>query len=115
MSYQVYAVLHLISGFLLVAVTFQAFAAPDPARRKRTMIATGVLSLLMLTGGFGLLARLKLGLEPWVWIKVACWLVLSGLAGLAFRRPLLAKPLTVVATFAVALAVYTVYDLRFQL
>ena len=112
MSYEVYAVLHLISGFLLVAVTFQAFAAPDPARRKRTMIATGVLSLLMLTGGFGMLARLKLGLEPWVWIKVACWIVLSGVSGLAFRRPMLAKPLTAVATGAVCLAVYTVYSLR---
>lgn len=106
---QVYQLMHVASGFLLVALTFQAFAAPDPARRRSTLIATGVLALLMLTGGFGMMARMHYGWAPWIFIKIACWLVLSALAGVAFRRPHLAKPLTWTCTAVVLLAVFTVY------
>jgi len=109
MSAQVYHLMHVASGFLLVALTFQAFAAPFPERRRATMIATGVLALLMLTGGFGLLARMNYGWGSWVFIKVGCWLVVSALAGVAFRRPHLAKPLTLVTTAAVLIAVWAVY------
>ena len=106
---QVYQLMHVASGFLLVALTFQAFAAPDEARRRATMIATGVLALLMLTGGFGLLARMQYDWAPWIFIKIGCWLVVSAMAGLAFRRPHLAKQLTLVTTAVVLLAVWTVY------
>lgn len=109
MSIQLYQMMHLISGFLLVAVTFQAFAAPDPARRKGALITGGILSLLMLTGGFGLMARLGMEWRPWIFIKVACWLVLSGLAGMAFRRPGLVRPLSVVGAVVIGAAVWAVY------
>lgn len=109
MSTQVYQLLHLISGFLLVATTFQAFAAPTPERRRKTLIVSGVLTLLVLVGGFGLLARFGYDWDTWVFIKIAAWLVVSSLAGIAFRRPALARPLSIVCAVAVAIAVWAVY------
>jgi len=109
MSTQVYQLLHLISGFLLVAVTFQAFAAPTPERRRKTSIVAGVLALLMLVAGFGLMARFGYDWEAWVFIKIAAWLVVSSLAGLAFRRPEVPCMLSVICAIAVATAIWAVY------
>lgn len=106
---QVYYLLHVASGFLLAAVTFQAFAAPTPERKRCTLIFAGILSLLMLTGGFGLLARLGYSFAAWVYIKIGCWLALSAMAGLAFRRPDLVKPLTIVSTLLILTAIWSVY------
>ena len=82
-----YSILHVASALLLVGVTFGAFAAPTPERRKATLMWSGILSLLMLTGGFGLLARVVHGWPVWVLIKMVCWLGLSAVAGMAFRKP----------------------------
>lgn len=109
MSETSYYILHVTSVLLLSGVTFSALANPEPERKKQHAILSGVLSLLVLTGGFGLMARLGYGLAGWVLIKLALWLVLSAMAGLAFRlkekRGLLI-PLTA-ALFAAA--VVTVY------
>ena len=109
MSLQVYQLMHLISGFLLVAVTFQAFAAPTPERRRFSMIASGILSLLMLTGGFGLMARFQYDWNIWIFIKIAAWLVISALTGLAFRRPELKCTLSMIGAIAIVAAVWAVY------
>ena len=109
MSPTTYYILHVISGFLLTALTFGAFAAPTPETRKRTLAFTGILSLVMLVGGFGLMAKMHYAWEPWVFIKVGCWLLLSGLAGMAYRKPGKTGLLSLVATVLVAVAVSTVY------
>ncbi|MFT6108468.1 MAG: hypothetical protein ACJA2W_001380 [Planctomycetota bacterium] len=110
MSPTVYSILHVISAFLLTALTFGAFAAPNPETRKRTMALTGILSLLMLVGGFGLLAKLGYSAAaPWVVIKIVCWLGLSALAGMAYRMPKKTGILSIVATIFVATAIATVY------
>ncbi len=109
MSAQVYHLLHLISGFLLVATTFQAFAAPTPERRRKTSIVSGVLALLMLVGGFGLMARFSYDWSVWIYIKIAAWLVVSSLAGIAFRRPGMVRLLSIICAVAVAAAVWAVY------
>ncbi len=110
MSMTTYYIIHVISGFLLTAFTFAAFAAPTPETRKRTLMLTGILSLTMLVGGFGLLARLGYSASaPWVLIKVACWLVLSGLAGMVYRKPEKAGLFSMIAAIVVATAVSTVY------
>ncbi len=106
---QVYYLLHVVSGFLLTAVTFQAFAAPTPERRRGTQIVAGIMSLLMLTGGFGLLARLDYSFAPWVYLKIGCWIALSAMAGLAFRRPQLAGRLTFLTALIIITAVWSVY------
>ncbi|MDA1259712.1 MAG: hypothetical protein O3A20_03735 [Planctomycetota bacterium] len=105
----VYSLMHVASGFLLVATTFYAFAAPTPERRRCTLIVAGVLSLLMLTGGFGQMARLGYGFATWLYIKIACWLLLSAMAGIAFKKPQLAGKLTVLTALVILTAVWSVY------
>jgi uncharacterized membrane protein SirB2 len=85
MSETVYYILHVSSVLLLAAVTFSALAHPVPERKKSHAILSGVLSLLVLTGGFGLMARLGYGVAGWILIKLALWLVLSAMAAMAFR------------------------------
>ena len=109
MSPTTYYIVHVISAFLLTALTFGAFAAPTPETRKRTLAFTGILSLVMLVGGFGLMAKFHYEWAPWVFIKVGCWLLLSGMAGMAYRKPEKTGLLSFVAGILVAVAVSTVY------
>lgn len=106
---QVYSLMHVASALLLVAATFSAFAAPTAERKRGVMILAGVLSLLMLTGGFGLMARLGYSFATWLYVKIACWMVLSAMAGIAFRRPQLAGKLTIVTAAVILTAVWSVY------
>jgi hypothetical protein len=85
MSLNTYLVLHVSSIFVLLGYTFYAFAAPAETR-KRVLMITGVASLLILVTGFGMLHRLQLGFPGWAIVKLVCWLGLSAMAGLAFRR-----------------------------
>ena len=106
---QIYQILHVVSMVLLTAFTIRAIANPVPETKKKTMIVTGILSLLMLVGGFGLLAVLKYGFYPWILVKIVCWLVLSAMAGMAFRQPSKASLWNTVTITAVILAVVAVY------
>jgi len=81
----VYHILHLLSLVLLTGGTFYGFAGA-PASKKTVMIVTGVASLLMLISGFGLLAKLQYGFPGWVIVKLVCWLGLSALAGIGYRK-----------------------------
>jgi hypothetical protein len=94
---------------LLTATTFQAFARPDASQRRGVMIRSGIFSLAALVGGFGLLARLNLSVSGWVFIKLGAWLVLTVLAGIAFRQPQRVGLLGAIATLALGAAVYAVY------
>ncbi len=105
----VYQILHLVSVLLLVATTFSAFANTDPRVRKKTLMISGILSLLVLVGGMGLLAKNNLGWPGWVLVKLVCWLVLSALAGFAYRKPASVGALRALAVALLAIAVYMVY------
>lgn len=91
MSWQFYAILHVASILLLTGATFAVFGGAPDARRKQILMAGGILSLLALVGGFGLASK-KLGMPNplewplWLWVKVLCWLWLSAIAGIAYRR-----------------------------
>lgn len=87
MGSQLYLFGHLLSVTLLVGVVFGALAAPDPADRRRTMMFSGILALVAFVTGFGLLGRGGFGIPGWAVVKIACWLGLAALPGLAFRRP----------------------------
>ena len=107
---EIYQILHVAAGFLLTALTFAACAAPDPEKRKRSLMLTGILSLIMLVGGFGLVARLYGNAwESWMFVKIACWLGLSAIAGIAYRKPDKGRGLMLITTAFVLLAVGTVY------
>jgi len=109
MDVTLYYLLHVAAGFVLVGLTFQACASPTPQTRSRVLMVGGIASLVMLVGGFGLLAKLELGFPGWVLLKLACWLVLSALAGFAFRRPAMAGGFRFLALVAVLAAVWAVY------
>ena len=109
MDPRIYHVIHVASAILLVAFTFKAFAAPSPEKRKGIMMATGVLTLLLFVAGFGLLAKLELGFDGWVIVKVVCALVIAALSGIAFRKPNAGGALTALAVILVGVALYMVY------
>jgi uncharacterized membrane protein SirB2 len=105
-----YHILHLLSLIVLTAHTFMAFANPAPENRKRTMIITGIATLLMFVSGFGMLSVLKIPVSTgWVLVKLVCWFGLSGLAGMAYRKVHLRGALSVVALTLIVVALFMVY------
>ncbi len=91
MSWQHYAILHVASILFLTGAAFAVFGGAPDARRKLIMMAGGILSLLALVAGFGLAAKKLMLPNPmtwpaWLWVKVLCWLWLSAIGGIAFRR-----------------------------
>jgi hypothetical protein len=109
MNLNLYHFLHVAGLLMLVGGTFYAFAAPAETRR-RVLVLTGVASLLMLASGFGLLAQMYAGhFYLWVVVKLVCWLGLSALAGLAYRRRERAGLLMGIAALLALTAVAMVY------
>ncbi len=109
MSPTVYYILHVFSLLVLTGYTFYAFAAPSETRKKILMI-TGIASLVMLVSGFGLISKVYANhFSGWMIVKMVCWLGLSALAGIGYRRREKAKVFASVAVALVAVAVYMVY------
>ena len=82
-----YKLLHLFALIVQTAHTFMAFANPIPENRMRTLMVTGIASLVMLGTGFGLLAVEKIPfMTGWVIVKFVCWLGLGSLAGVVYRK-----------------------------
>lgn len=109
MSITVYHVLHVSAAFLLTAFTFMACATASIGKNKMLMMLTGILSLIMLVGGFGLVAKLHTGFPGWLIVKIGAWLVLSGAAGMAYRKPAKAGTIGGAALLAIVVAVAMVY------
>lgn len=111
MSPTLYSFLHVASAFLLVGFTFFVFASPKLSEnRRKVMIISGVLSLVMLVGGFGLVARIYDNTWPtFILIKVGCWVGLSAMAGLAFRKPQAVRTMAYMTRLLVLIAVWAVY------
>ena len=111
MKLQIYQIMHVLSMVLMTGFVFQAFANPDPKNKKRTMMVTGILSVLMLTGGMGLLAvhGHPFPWPWWAWVKIVCWLGLTGIAGMAYRKPEKIPVFTTIVIALVAIAITVVY------
>jgi hypothetical protein len=103
-----YSILHVFSVLVMTGFTFYAFAA-DPSTRKRTLAFSGIASLLALIAGFGLQAKLSVGFPGWLIVKIVCWLGLSALTGIGYRRRGAAGALALVAIVLVFVAVLMVY------
>jgi CDP-diglyceride synthetase len=113
MSPVVYQFLHVFSLLVLTGYTFYAFAAPAETRKKVLMI-TGIASLVMVVSGFGLISKLYGNqFAGWMIVKMVCWLGLSALAGIGYRRREKAKVFAAVALALVFIAVYMVYNKPF--
>lgn len=92
MSLLVYKVLHLLGIMLMFAALGGATAAAatgqaSPRIGKLAGMIHGIALLLILVGGFGMLARLGIGgsWPLWVWLKLVIWLAF-GAATVLIRR-----------------------------
>ncbi|MDT8436901.1 MAG: hypothetical protein RRA92_09110 [Gemmatimonadota bacterium] len=96
-SLNVYKLIHILGilltfaslGGLVVHALSGGTKATNAARRLVT-VSYGAGLLLILLGGFGMLARLGLahtGLPGWIWAKLAIWAAVGGLLALPYRRP----------------------------
>ena len=96
-SYGVYRLIHFLGIFLLLTALggaamrgmLSGAAGTSEADRRpvrRLVAAThGIAMLLILVGGFGMLARLDAGFPGWIVGKIVVWMALGSMLGLANR------------------------------
>jgi hypothetical protein len=102
-------VVHVASVVVLIAYTFFAFSG-SPETRKRVLAITGVASLLALLTGIRMWqGAFSFTMAGWVFVKLGCWLVLSGLTGMAYKKRDQANTLMVVALLLAVIALVMVY------
>ena len=116
-SHPFYNVVHIVGIVMAIAAlggaALLALAPPGAAARpERRLLAIlhGVGVLLILVGGFGMLARLGVmhggGFPGWIWVKLAVWAVVAGALFLPRRNPRLARPLLLSLPVLAGLAAY---------
>lgn len=107
-EYNALHILHVLSAIVLVAATFYAFAAA-PETRKRTAMWSGIASLLALLTGIRMWQGIYQFSGGWVIVKIVCWLVLSAVTGIAYRKREKAGALTWITLIAATIALVMVY------
>lgn len=105
MSYIVYKIIHL-AGIMTLFAAIGGLAALDPRKpaAMRGFVALhGIALLLVLTGGFGMQAKLQMGIPGWMIAKLAVWL-LMGFSLVIFKRQLVAPRLALGFTIGLGVA-----------
>ena len=114
MNIQLYHILHVFSLIVLTAQTYMAFANPAPENRKRTMMITGIATLLLVVSGGALVAKMGFSWgSGWIIVKLLCWLGFTALAGLAYRKPHLRGRLSFIGLVVILIALVMVYTKPF--
>jgi hypothetical protein len=113
MSYTFYKILHLLGIFatlvaLAVTATHAALGGTraDNPMRKLLGAVHGIALLLVLTGGFGMLARLGVmhgALPTWVFLKLALWVAFAAAITLPYLSRAWARALLVAMPILAAL------------
>jgi hypothetical protein len=120
MPYATYKLMHLLGLFTMLTVlaatslhVLRGGSRADMPARRWFAAAHGIAALMVLTGGFGLLARIGVmhgGLPGWAYAKLVIWVALGGALFLAYRGPGMAKTLLVtvplLAVVGAAVALY---------
>jgi hypothetical protein len=120
-SYEFYELLKIL-GIILVfsALGGVAIHAANGGTKRTsttrllTIVAHGIGSVLILTGGFGMLARRGYfangdglaGLPTFIWIKLVCWVIVSAIIFVPYRRPAIARPFFLLVPVIAMVAVY---------
>jgi uncharacterized membrane protein len=116
-SHAFYNVVHIV-GIILVMSALGATAihavngGSRQTNRARGLVAAlhGVGVLLILIGGFGMLARLGFrhgaNFPGWLWVKLAVWVTIAALLAVPYRKPSLAKPVYLALPLLGGLAAY---------
>ncbi len=111
MSYNFYKILHLTAIFVIFlslgAAVVRSVAADSNIRIKKFFGAMNGLGLLVaFFAGFGLIAKLGLGFDGWILVKLVIWVVLGGSLAIVNRKPELAIPVALMSIVLGALAAY---------
>jgi hypothetical protein len=102
MSLEFYKIMHIVGLAAIIAALGGAAVhainggTRDTNKARGLVAAThGIGLVLMLVGGFGMLAKLGImaAMPGWVYAKLALWLVVGALIVIPLRKPELAKPL----------------------
>ena len=112
-----YEIVHILGiALMFVAIGGVAVHAAnggtkaESATRKLVSIGHGLGALLVLVGGFGMLARIGMqhgaGFPAWLWAKIGIWVVLSAVVLIPYRKPALARPFFVLLPLLAGVAVY---------
>lgn len=116
-SRNLYLILHIIGiAMMFISIGGVAVHAANGGTKKgssmRTLVwsAHGLGTLLVLVGGFGMLARLNMqfdnGFPGWLWVKIGIWFLLGAIALLPYRKPVLARPFFLLLPLLAGVAVY---------
>ena len=119
MSYAVYKLMHYLGIFMLITAlaatsmhVLRGGSRTDNPYRRALGITHGIAAALILTGGFGMLARLGVmhgALPNWIYAKLAIWVALAAAMAVPYRGRtyaralLIAVPVLALAAGAVAL------------
>lgn len=77
----------------------------DHPARRMVMMGHGIGLLIMLVSGFGMLAKLGIGMPPgWALAKLVIWLLLGSLISVTLRKANLGRPLWAMIPALVVLA-----------
>ena len=112
MSYEFYKIVHLFGISLVVMAlggillfTINGGTKVSNSFRKGAMMTHGIGLLLVLVGGFGLLARLGIHAIPmWAALKLLIWALFGAFVGLAYKPNLARKVWLVVPVLVVCAA-----------
>lgn len=133
-SYGVYRLVHFFGIFLLLTSlggavmramltgarrndtgTLADEAAALSARRLRRLLGVthGSALFLILLGGFGMLARLEIGMPGWIFGKLGVWVLLGGILALANRLGARARSLWIAVPVLGLVAAWLAYSKPF--
>ena len=98
MKQQLYQIIHLTGVFMVFLaygglIIRSALGSDHKGIRRMGAITSGIGLVLMLVGGFGLLAVMDLGWPIWVIATIIIWVILGALIVAINRLPRLAQDL----------------------
>jgi len=114
MPYAAYKLMHFLGIFMLITAlaatsmhVLRGGSRADNPYRRILGITHGVAALLILTGGFGMLARLGVmhgALPAWIHVKLAIWVTLAAAMVVPYRGQRYARALLVMVPVLAVLA-----------
>lgn len=116
-SRNLYEILHIVGiamMFMIIGGVAVHAANGGAKKTSTTRIAVGTIhgigSLLILIGGFGMLARIGFShgknFPGWLWVKIIIWFILSAVTLMPYRKPILARPYLVLLPLLAGVAAY---------
>jgi uncharacterized membrane protein len=104
-EFNILHVVHVVAALALFGCTFYAFGGP-PETRGRLLMYSGFASLIVLLAGLRMWQlQFSFAASGWIFAKLICWLGVSALTGLGYRRRQKAGLFAVLAILLGAIAV----------